>query len=278
MPNRILKESICYSDDLDRLSPFAETVFYRLMVRCDDYGRIDARPGFLKSTLFVTKKGITEKNVEDAVSQLASVGLVRRYEVAGKPFLLFPKWSLHQRIRNSREKYPEPENGGGENERAASCGSSPQTAAIIQSETESETEYGSVSESEPAPMERSRAGKPADRGSTPLASTMPMERSRGGKPEARVRGRYGYVKLTDGEYERLIADLGEGEAFRVVAYVDESAQATGNKNRWKDWNLVLRKAAREGWGMGRQAQQPDKLGHLRRMLEEEERREKSGDH
>lgn len=145
MPNRILKESICYSDDLDKLSSFEETVFYRLMVRADDFGRMDARASYLKSMLFVTKKGITEKNVADAVSKLASVGLVRLYEVDGKPFLLFPKWNLHQRLRNSKEKYPAPQNGEDFN-------NSPQLAATCrelrpesesQSESQSEYEYES---------------------------------------------------------------------------------------------------------------------------------------
>jgi hypothetical protein len=130
-----LKESICSSDDIDKLTPFEETIFYRLMVNADDYGRMDARPNFLKSKLFVTKQGITEKNVEDAVSKLASVGLVRLYEVDGKSFLLFPKWNLHQRVRNSKEKYPAPQPQD-------TCGESPQVAASccrnpIQSESES---------------------------------------------------------------------------------------------------------------------------------------------
>jgi hypothetical protein len=33
------------------------------------------------------------------------------YQVTGKSFLLFPKWSLHQRLRTSRAKYPAPEAG-----------------------------------------------------------------------------------------------------------------------------------------------------------------------
>ena len=122
MPNRILKESICYSDDIDKLTSFEETVFYRLLVRADDYGRIDARPSFLKSMLFVTKQGITEKNISEAVSKLASIGLVRLYEVDGKSFLLFPKWNLHQRVRNSKEKYPPPQE-------TYDCETSPQVAA-----------------------------------------------------------------------------------------------------------------------------------------------------
>lgn len=128
MPNRIIKESICYSDDIDKLTAFEETVFYRLLVRVDDYGRIDARPSFLKSMLFVTKAGITERNVSDAVAQLASLGLVKLYEVDKKPFLCLPKWHLHQRIRETKEKYPAPlreDDFDSSPQVAASCGKLP---------------------------------------------------------------------------------------------------------------------------------------------------------
>ena len=143
MPNRIIKESICYSDDLDQLTPFEEVVFYRLIVNVDDYGRIDARPAFLKSKLFVTKQGVTEKNIEGAVARLASVGLVRLYEVDGKSFLLFPKWHLHQRVRNSKEKYPAPNDDFDSSPQlAATCRKSrPESNPIrIQSESKSESE------------------------------------------------------------------------------------------------------------------------------------------
>lgn len=62
-------------------------------------------------------------------------------------------------------------------------------------------------------------------------------------------GEYGWVRLSDDEYARLLVDLGEEEMDRSIRYVDESAQSNGNKNRWKDWNLVVRKCAREKWGV-----------------------------
>ena len=127
MPNRILKESICYSADIDRLTPFAEVVFYRLIVNCDDYGRMDARPEFLRSRLFATRPGVTARSIQKAVESLAQASLIRLYEVEGRPYLLFPKWARHQRIRNSREKYPAPtEQQAGERE---DCGELPQQAA-----------------------------------------------------------------------------------------------------------------------------------------------------
>lgn len=79
-------------------------------------------------------------------------------------------------------------------------------------------------------------------------------------PPRRKRGKYGWVKLTDEEYERLITDYGKEAADHYIAYVDESAQQTGNKNRWKDWNLTVRKAIRMRWGGGRQESSPAPKG------------------
>lgn len=77
-----------------------------------------------------------------------------------------------------------------------------------------------------------------------------------GKPPAPARQRYGsfgWVRLTENEYKRLVTDFGETEAQRCIAYIDEAAQSTGNKNKWRDWNLVIRKCHREGWGLSRTA-------------------------
>ena len=66
---------------------------------------------------------------------------------------------------------------------------------------------------------------------------------------SRARGEYGWVKLTDAQYEKLLADLGQEELDRCIRYVDESAQKTRNKNKWSDWNLVIRSCHRDGWGL-----------------------------
>ncbi len=61
-------------------------------------------------------------------------------------------------------------------------------------------------------------------------------------------GQYGWVRLTDEEYTAIVTSLGKAEAERCIQYVDECAQGTGNKNKWRDWNLVVRKCSRDGWG------------------------------
>ena len=62
-------------------------------------------------------------------------------------------------------------------------------------------------------------------------------------------GEYGWVKLTDAEYDRLLRDLGHAELERCIRYVDESAQSNNNRNKWTDWNLVVRKCHRDRWGV-----------------------------
>lgn len=52
MPNRILKESVCTSDTIAKLTWFEEVLFYRLIVNCDDYGRFDGRPQIVKTDCF----------------------------------------------------------------------------------------------------------------------------------------------------------------------------------------------------------------------------------
>lgn len=82
-------------------------------------------------------------------------------------------------------------------------------------------------------------------------------------------GTYGWVKLTVEEYHRLLNDLGEAEVKRCIAYVDESAQTTRNKNKWRDWNLVIRKCSRDGWGTGKNITQSHKTA--KRELDEDEK-------
>lgn len=88
---------------------FEECFFTRLLTACDDYGRMDARPAILKSKLFPLKERLSLKEIQNALDKLADLGCVRLYECDRKPYLYLPAWEVHQRIRNKRSKYPEPE-------------------------------------------------------------------------------------------------------------------------------------------------------------------------
>ena len=86
-----------------------------------------------------------------------------------------------------------------------------------------------------------------------------VKKNKATKPPVHARGQYGWVKLTDEQYARLVTDLGQEEADRCIAYVDECAQSTGNKNKWRDWNLTVRRCHRDGWG--KQAKKPARFGY-----------------
>ena len=110
MPNRILKESICTSENIDQLTAFQETMFYRLIVNCDDYGRMDARPKILAARLFPLKE-IRTNQIEDALRALSLAELVILYTVDGKPFLQMTTWNRHQQVRAKVSKFPAPDDG-----------------------------------------------------------------------------------------------------------------------------------------------------------------------
>ena len=93
----------------------------------------------------------------------------------------------------------------------------------------------------------------ADRYNARSKIDKPYDPSEDDQPEVERHkyGEYGWVRLTDEEYGRLLNELGDVELDRCIQYVDESAQSNGNKNKWKDWNLVVRKCHREQWGVHR---------------------------
>ena len=105
MPNRIIKESICTSENIDQLTEFQEVFFYRLMVNCDDFGRFDARLKLLASKLFPLRDIPTEK-IAETLDALRNADLIVVYEVKGHPYLQMKTWDKHQQGRASKSKYP----------------------------------------------------------------------------------------------------------------------------------------------------------------------------
>ncbi len=117
MPNRILKESICTSLEIDALNWFEEVLFYRLIVTADDYGICPADPVLLAHFLFPRKVSVTRKMMEDALKHLEKAHLIQCYTAGDKGvFLQLISWNAHQRLRKSRRKYPAPEDFSEETE------------------------------------------------------------------------------------------------------------------------------------------------------------------
>ena len=107
MPNRILKESVCTSPNVDALSLEAEVFFYRLMVQCDDYGRMDARPAILRARCFPLRlDSVTDAVIGRQLQELINAGLIVYYQVDGMPYLQFATWEKHQQVRAKHSKFP----------------------------------------------------------------------------------------------------------------------------------------------------------------------------
>ncbi len=60
-------------------------------------------------------------------------------------------------------------------------------------------------------------------------------------------GEYGWIKLTDTQYNKLCEEYTKDYIDFAIKQVDEYVQSTNNKNKYKDWNLVLRRAIRDNW-------------------------------
>ena len=108
MPNRIIKESICTSEDVAKLSMGAEILFYHLMVKADDFGVYFGNEQIIKNTCFPLKSSeIKLKQVESWLNELIKAGLIFAYIAEdGKKYIQFVKWSKHQQIRAKKSKYP----------------------------------------------------------------------------------------------------------------------------------------------------------------------------
>ncbi len=109
MPNRIIKESVRYSETINELSAEEEVFFYRLLTACDDYGCFYGRPDIIRAALYPLRlDSVSAADVDRMLGRLQQVGLVLLYNVDGKYYLKIVTWEHHQQIRAKRHKYPEP--------------------------------------------------------------------------------------------------------------------------------------------------------------------------
>lgn len=102
MPTRYLKAGIRDSEAIEKLSPLAENLYYRLLVTVDDFGRYDARPPMIKAACFPVKDSITANKAEVLMKELVDNGLIDIYVVDNKPYLQMNKWDNIPRAKESK--------------------------------------------------------------------------------------------------------------------------------------------------------------------------------
>lgn len=106
--SRMIRKGFVDSDRVSRLdSWFTECFYHRLLLVADDYGFYDARPAYLRAQLFCTKLDkVREADVSRALLECERAGLIRFYEVDGKPYLEILRYG--QRCDKTKPKWPTP--------------------------------------------------------------------------------------------------------------------------------------------------------------------------
>lgn len=114
MPNRVLKESIRTSPNLNACGVWSRDLFTRLLTIADDYGRFEADPNLLRAACYPRLLDqATAEQVEAWRDELANPALpdgpcIRLYEARGRLYGYLPTWFEHQRPARSRSKHPAP--------------------------------------------------------------------------------------------------------------------------------------------------------------------------
>jgi len=231
MPNRIIKESICTSDNLDTLSWQEEVFFYRLLVNCDDYGRFDARPAILRSRCFPLKiSKVTEKQILGWLKTLSHQNLIKIYEIEGQRYLYVPTWEKHQQIRAKRSKYPAPDSNGNH----LIADDSICTRNPIQSESES----------------------------NPNTSTPAPEKVK------TTYGEFKNVSLSKAEYDELVKRFGAQEATYWIEELSHAKASKGYKTK-SDYATILaweRRGKRDNHNGGQNGKLPEKRVEANRAI------------
>lgn len=240
---RMFARSVIGSARFLRMPATSRLLYYDLGMEADDDGCVEAF-GVMRKT------GATE----DDLRVLASKGFVRVLNEDFVSYIL--DWNTNNQIRKDRyhESVYKDLIGGSCNVILDPVNQVETNGLPNGNQMETEVRLGKVSIGKDSI--ESKADKPP----------APAKQAR------KAFGEFGWVKLTDDEYNRLLNDLGEAEVKRCIAYVDESAQATGNKNKWRDWNLVVRKCHKQGWGLNHQQKNggyENGIDRLARMYREE---------
>ena len=109
MPSRIIKESITTSESLSEVSADAERLFWRLVVKADDFGLYYGNPRILASMCFPLDPP-KEQKIRAWLSELVAAGMVGTYTASedGKQYLKLMSWDKHQQQRAKKSKFPLP--------------------------------------------------------------------------------------------------------------------------------------------------------------------------
>ena len=87
----------------------------------------------------------------------------------------------------------------------------------------------------------------------PSKETLPNNNINNNKENNKVNkvyihfGEYGRIKLTQEQYDKLVSEHNKEYIDKMINALDEYVQSNDNKQKYNDFNLVLKKCIRENW-------------------------------
>lgn len=94
------------SDKVNLLKSHAEVLFYRLMMKADDYGSFSANVKLIKSNCYPLRTdAVRDADITRWMDELLKAGLIVVYMNAGKSYLRILNFG--QRLRNKTKRFPD---------------------------------------------------------------------------------------------------------------------------------------------------------------------------
>jgi hypothetical protein len=258
MPNRILKESILTSETIDRFSLEEERLFFRLIVNCEDYGRMEAKPAIVRAKCFPLKLD-AEGNFTIKLSQivewlygLTKQGTICIYENKGKYYLQFLNWVDHQQTRALKPKYP-----SFDDEESTLI-----DPELICNQLISNDSNGNQHNSAPYTNTNTLSITNTD------LKDLGKDLKRRSKEDLKVvYGENKTVMLTPDEYIKLVDKFGEPSTKEKIEELDLGIASKGYKYK-SHYATILNWNRRENKSNGGLPQKPKALAKLELMMEE----------
>jgi hypothetical protein len=96
---RMLRENCLESKKLATATHAACNLWFRLLVKVDDYGNFLDDPAVIKTACFLWRAGMKNSFVKELIDELQSVGLLSRYEVNNERFIHIERFEDFQELR-----------------------------------------------------------------------------------------------------------------------------------------------------------------------------------
>jgi hypothetical protein len=109
MPDRMVREAARFSTRLEKISPQAELMFWRLITVPDDYGIYYADPAQLRAAIWPTNpRNIRTTEVARWRDELAAAGIIAAFEVEGVRYIELLRFGQADKLKHPRRRHPAP--------------------------------------------------------------------------------------------------------------------------------------------------------------------------